>query len=109
VVILGGLLDSLFHEGYDVEVCEQFILYYRLVEASPRYANVPPDWIGPHYLYELAQDAVWSNNDEIVTACNEGGQVTELNYSLARDAVNNGHNWLISAIQQANELLGPPP
>lgn len=109
VVILGGLLDRLFQEGYDAEVCEQFILYYRLVEASPRYTNVPPDWVGPHYLYQLAQDAVWSNNDEIVTACNEGGQVTELNYSLARDSINSGHNWLVSAIEQANNILGPPP
>jgi hypothetical protein len=37
------------------------------------------------------------------------GAISELNYSLARDAVNYAHDFLVAAIQQADDLIAIGP
>jgi len=105
-VELGGVLDRLFQNGYNAEDCNLFLFYAGLVEAAPTFQRQHPDWRGPYLLYDQARLGVINNLEGARDACINGGNITELNYFLLRDPINQGHDWLTSAIRQANELFG---
>lgn len=110
VVFIGGLLDIMKASGTNVEDCELFTWHYNLVKSSPTYRDVDADWRGMYGLYEMAQNEVLVKVAPVLDACQNLGEISDLNYSVARDAVNLAHDALVSAIQQAIDLLaaGPP-
>jgi len=106
IVNMGGLLDKMAASGTTQEDCDQFQLDFDLVKSSALYENPPPVWRGPYVLYLAAQQEVLDNMSSILAACDELGDITELNYSLARDPINVAHDWLVSSITQLTDLLG---
>jgi uncharacterized protein YgiM (DUF1202 family) len=109
VVMLGGLLDIMFASGTDAENCALFVQHYNTIVSSPIYTDIHEDWRGMYGLYEEAQREVLAKNVSILDSCQDLGAISELNYSLARDAVNYAHDFLVAAIQQADDLIAIGP
>ncbi len=109
VVMLGGLLDIMFASGTNALDCELFVQHYNTIVSSPIYTDVHEDWRGMYGLYESAQLEVLAKNASILDSCDDLGVISELNYSLARDAVNFAHDYLVAAIQQADDLIAAGP
>lgn len=109
VVMLGGLLDIMFASGTDAENCALFLYHYNIIVSSPIYTDIHEDWRGMYGLYEEAQREALAKNLSILEACEDLGVISELNYSLARDAVNYAHDYLVAAVQQADDLIAAGP
>ncbi len=102
---MGGLLDRLYRGS--TEACSEYDGYYRSLVGSARYEGVPAEWQGVYNEYIFAVENGSNTNQPIFDLCFEhgGGGITDLNYGVAREGINNSLNRLIPAIETANSLL----
>ena len=106
IIDIGGALDRLLVSGVNQADCDNFLLNYGYVLGSASYSNVPETWLGIYGAYQASIAEVLNTSEAIALACTQAGTITQLNYSVARDAVNNSHDRLVAAIALANQLLG---
>jgi hypothetical protein len=102
---MGGLLDRLYRGSS--EACSEYDRYYRSLVGSARYDGVPAEWQGVYNEYIFAVEHGSNTNQPIFDLCFEygGGGITELNYGVARQGINESLNRLIPAIEAANAML----
>mgnify|MGYP005619179289 FL=1 len=103
---IGGLLDRL--TSGQPGSCEEFEGYYRVLASSPTYQSVPADWQNIYNEYIWAVEHGSHTSEPIYALCVDGGgELTPLNYGVARMSVNECLARLGPAIDTANALLGP--
>lgn len=102
---MGGLLDRIYRGS--TEACSEYDGYYRGLVASAQYDGVPAEWQSVYNEYIFAVENGSNTNQPIFDLCFEsgGGGITDLNYGVAREGINNSLNRLIPAIDTANSLL----
>ena len=101
----GGLLDRLYNG--EPGRCAEYQGYYDNVIRSATYSGVPDDWAGIYNDYIFAVEHFLSTNVNIDLLCDGGGgNVSELNYGVARTGINDSLNRLLPAIEAANAKLG---
>jgi hypothetical protein len=103
---IGGLLDRLTsgEEGS----CEEFERHYQQLHTHPPYHSVPEAWMGAYNEYNWAVQNGIDTSQSIYSLCTGGGgSLTYLNYSVARQGVNDSVSHFIAALEMANALLEP--
>jgi hypothetical protein len=101
----GGLLDRL--NNGEPGQCPEYQGYYDDAIRSATYAGVPDDWAAIYNDYIFAVENFLSTNQSIDELCDAGGgNLTALNYGVARMGINDSLNRLIPAIEAANAKLG---
>lgn len=102
---IGGLLDRL--TGGQSASCEEFNGYYRALVGSPTYHSIPADWQNAYDEYIWAVEHGIQANEPLYALCDHGGgELTPLNYGVARMSINESLERLGPAINMANGLLG---
>jgi hypothetical protein len=102
---MGGLLDRLVDQGR--ENCESYIGWYDSLVASPVYDSVPPEWDGVYreYLWSVEHTLDTSHTIEFICS-GSGGNVTRLDYGIARTGINESLDRLYPAVETAAAMLG---
>ena len=102
---IGGMLDHL--TSGESGSCEEFERYYRALVGSPLYQAIPADWQNVYNEYLWAVEHGISTSEPIYSLCADGGgNLTSLNYGVARMGINECLERLGPAINAANALLG---
>jgi hypothetical protein len=102
---MGGMLDRMVRG--EAGQCEDYEGWYNGVLTSPLYNGVPADWEGAYGEYVWAAERVLDSSRTIMFICSgSGGRLTQLDYNVARQGINEAMDHLGPAIDTAKTLLG---
>jgi hypothetical protein len=102
---MGGLLDRVYAgQGGS---CSEYAGYYAQTIQITTYHSIPGEWQGVYNEYVWSADNVIATNESIYRLCQSGGgNISPLNYGVARSGIQDTLARLIPAIATANALLG---
>jgi hypothetical protein len=102
---IGGLLDRLVTG--EPGSCAEFNTYYDTVVASPVYDGVPGEWGGPYGAYAWAVERALDSNHTVNFICSGyGGNLSRLDYTVARGGIDDALGQLNPAVETAAAMVG---
>ena len=106
LVQTGGLLDRLALAGNGN--CQEYLGYYAQIAAMPTYSEVPETWQGVYNEFQNVIQNALSTNEPTALFCIDGaiGQLSQFNYNLARNGINDSISLLFAVMAAADDLLG---
>jgi hypothetical protein len=98
-----GWLDKLA-DGQTV-YCSEYALYYELLNLPTVFAVVPPAYLELYQGHLNAVLTVLDTSRPLLVFCDEGGNLSEFNFGLARYGLDQGYNRLERIIQEVTRRL----
>ncbi len=102
-----GWLDKLA-DGQTV-YCSEYVLYYELLNLPTVFAVVPPDYLELYQGHLNTVLTVLDTSRPLAVFCDDGGNLSEFNFGLARFGLDQSYNKLYSIIQEVELRLGIMP
>ncbi len=99
-----GWLDKLA-DGQTV-FCSEYALYYELLNLPTVFAAVPPEYVELYQGHLNSVLTVLDTSRPLIVFCDEGGNLSEFNFGLARFGLDKSYNRLYSIIQEVERRLG---
>lgn len=102
-----GWLDKLA-DGQTV-FCAEYALYYELLNLPTVFGNVPADYIELYQQHLNTVLTVLDTSRPLIVFCDEGGNLSEFNFGLARFGLDQSYNKLESIIREVERRLDIMP